>query len=167
MTLKPAVSHLRFQQFPNKRGEKHFCLHTECFRGLEKLKANSEGIKLVLSMCNRTSSFAVSELLAHASISSAVRLQVLLCIQLREDSSEGGIFIASWETPRESRTENGIKCDALTSEDLLPLLHSGCDSFLSHVQRASLKAQYCSDCHGLVCASSGPHLGMGHLQSSP
>lgn len=135
MTMKTAVSHLRLQQFSNKRGKKHFSPHTECFGGLEKLKANPEGIKLVLSICNRTSSFASSELLVHASISSAVILQVLLCIQLREKSFEGGIFITSWETPRESRTENGIKCDALRLGDLISLLHSGCDSFLSHVQR--------------------------------
>lgn len=76
--MQTAVSHLRFQQFSKRRGEKSFCLHTECFGGLEELKANPEGIKLVLSMCNGTNSFASSELLVHASIRSAVRLQLLL-----------------------------------------------------------------------------------------
>lgn len=135
MTMKTAVSHLRFQQFSNKRWEKRLCLLTECFRGLEKLKASPEGIKLVLSMCNRTSSFASSELLVHASISSAVRLQVLLCIQLRDKSFEGGIFTTSWETPRESRTENGIKCGAFRSEGLISFLHAGCDSFWVRAKR--------------------------------
>lgn len=92
-----------------------FCLHTDCFGGLEKLKANSEVIKLVLSMSKKTSCFASSQLLVPASISSAVRLQVLLCTQLREKSCEGGVVITTWETPRESRTENGTKSDALMS----------------------------------------------------
>lgn len=66
MTMKTEVSHLRLQQFSNKRGEKHFCLRTEYFGVLERLKASPEGIKLVLSMSNRTSSFASSEFLAYA-----------------------------------------------------------------------------------------------------
>lgn len=74
MNMKTAVSHWKFQHFSKRRWKKFFCLHTECIGGLEKLKANPEGIKMVLSMCNRTSSFASSELLVHASISSEVRL---------------------------------------------------------------------------------------------
>lgn len=84
MTMKTASFTFEISTVLQQEGGKHFCLPTECFRGLEKLKANPEGIKLVLSMCNRTSSFAFSELPVHASINSVVRPQVLLCIQVRE-----------------------------------------------------------------------------------
>lgn len=61
-------------------GEKHFCLCTK-----KKQEADPEGIPVALSMHNRTSSLASSELLVEAPMNSAVRLQFLFCVQFKRN----------------------------------------------------------------------------------